>query len=102
MSRAFIELLTLRLLGTHVGRGPQNETGNARRHGHSGRNRIGECGLAHSFRQPEVQDLYPAVCGQLDIAWLEIEVNHSLVVHRLEALRNLDADPQGFANLDTP
>ena len=88
------------LLGAHVGGGAQDHAvacsaaGEGRREGQALRNRF----LSEGLREAEIQELDLVLCGNLDVGGLEIPVDDSLLVGRLQRLGDLAGDVERLAD----
>ncbi len=98
---AAIHDLPARLLGAHVGCGPEDDSLGRAGEGHGGRGGQirGRAALRRApFREPEIEDLHVPGAAQHDVARLEIAVHDSARVGGLDGRRDLPADPQRLAS----
>ena len=93
-----IDGLPARLLGSHVGRGAEDDA--LRRRGHAQRRRVSDVttlGL-QGFRETEVEHLDLAFRRDLDIGRLQIAMNNALLVCRFNRVCNLQRKPDGLGH----
>ncbi len=111
---ALVDRAAARLLGRHVGRGAEDDAelrplrGRHRRRVHE-RRRAREVGRGgaprgrvHRLGEAEVEDLDLAVGRELDVGGLEVAVDDSLLVRRLERLGDLPRDGEGLVEGERP
>jgi hypothetical protein len=95
---AVVHAVAAGLLGTHVGRGAQDHTGQRAGRGQRGghgrtdlvRSRCG--GILERAGQTEVEHLDPPVSADLDVGRLEVAVDHAGSVRGFEPFRDLSGD----------
>ncbi len=85
-------LVARRLLGAHVGGGPD---------GHSGGGELLASGGGHRARDPEVRDVYATLLEQ-DVARLDVTVHHAVTVRGLEGLAHLLGDGKRVVDGELP
>ena len=88
--------LPARLLGAHVGGGPEDGALARAADGHRRRLRQIRCrpSLGRRLREPEVEHLDDALGRDLDVGRLQIPVDDPLLVRRVERVRDLPRDRQ--------
>src|SRR5262249_33863518 len=98
---AFVHRLATCLFGTHVGDGTEEHA--LARAGVGQCRRVGEVGgliAGDDLRQPEIEDLHDALGSDLDVGWLQIAMNESLLMRGVERVRNLLSDYQSLRYRD--
>lgn len=85
-----IERSAARLFRRHVGRRPENGA-------FGGFGRVVVARIDGRFREAEIEQL-GAGFGHQDVRWLEIAMQETAPVSRLERIRNLPGQPQGFSD----
>ena len=89
---------TLRLFRRHVRGGAQNDAGLCCVDTEGRRVREGGTshGVPHGFRQPEIEHLDRTVRAELDVRRLQVTMDDSLLVGRLQGIDDLPRDRQRF------
>jgi hypothetical protein len=98
--RPLINRLPFCLLGAHIGRGAEDDTGvrdHGRRRDRGGDRKIRSyCVASERLGKPEIKHFHGAVCTQLDIGRLEIAMDDVLLVRGFEGSGNLPCDRERF------
>ena len=100
--RSPVERLSARLLGAHVGSGSEDDAG--LRPAGRGRRRVGGVGTRRIDHpgEPEVENFHRAVGTNLDVRRLQIAVDDSDSVRRLETGRDLGGNTESFVERQRP
>jgi hypothetical protein len=95
-----VRLVSLRLFGGHVGCRTENHADARHQRRRRNRRRCGDVGVVgrdfrvRELREAEVQDFHRSVRPKLDVGRLQVAVDDSMVVRRLERLGDLFRDAQ--------